>query len=110
MACNYYEELERRKISRMSEREMERYLKHQAVVKGVISAIDCADKGIPHPQIIDREKSINDIIDRKISEMELAEFQRERIAKTPNPERNENIQADPYADRSGWIRDNWTGD
>ncbi|WP_261877996.1 hypothetical protein [Pectobacterium carotovorum] len=110
MAYDYLEEIERMRLSRMSKRDRARYLKHSEIVKGAMNAIACVEKGASHPQIIDRDKSINDAIDRKINDMELAEIQRERISQQPK-QNIETTQSDPYE----WMRgigrqDNWTGD
>ncbi|PWD66538.1 hypothetical protein [Pectobacterium parmentieri] len=110
MAYDYYKEMEKIKLSQISERDRKRYLKYQAVVKGAIAAIDLAEKGIPHPQIIDREKTIDDAIDRNIAAMELAKLQQERINLIPKRENIDTTPADPYSWYRGHGRENWTGD
>ncbi|MEQ9888879.1 hypothetical protein ABRP55_20360 [Pectobacterium zantedeschiae] len=110
MAYDYYEEMEQIKLSKMSEMDRKRHLKYQDVVKGAIAAIDLSEKGIQHPQIIDREKTIDDAIDRNIAAMELAELQRERISRIPKQESIDTTPADPYSWYRGRGRENWTGD
>ncbi|MEI7341253.1 hypothetical protein WCT87_07170 [Pectobacterium brasiliense] len=110
MAYDYYEEMEQIRLSQMSEQDRKRHLKYQSIVKGSMAAIDFADKGLPHPQIIDREKTIDDAIDRNISEMELAELQRERISRIPKKESIDTTPVDPYSWYRGRGRESWTGD
>lgn len=110
MAYDSYEEMEQIKLSQMSELDRKRHLKYKSIVKGAMAAIDSADKGLSHPQIIDREKTIDDAIDRNIAAMELAELQRERISSTPKQENIDTTPSDPYSWYRGRGRENWTGD
>ncbi|MBN3043466.1 hypothetical protein H4F47_11130 [Pectobacterium brasiliense] len=109
MAYDYLEEIEQMRLSRMSERDRVRYLKHSEIVKGAMNAIQCADENKPHPKIIDRDKSIDEAIDRKIHAMDLADAQRERIKNSPAHTIDNSI-SDPYEWMRGIGRDNWTGD